>query len=184
MKKYSDSVITSLFLGFLCALFSIFILIYALFDTSRNLDDVVDYFQRESTKYEEKIEILENQINVLASELYTTEKKHKEFVETHYFVNVTLTAYTARPQETNNDPTNTAIMDKPFPGRTVAVSRDLSYLLGKRSYIEGIGVRYVNDLMNKRFTKTIDILMPTVKMARQFGVKENVNVVLITEERE
>jgi len=97
---------------------------------------------------------------------------------TSYIVNskieVTVTAYTARPEETNGDPGNTSFMERPVVGWTVAVSRDLSYLKGQRVYIPGFGVRRVNDLMNSRYTKRIDILVATVEEAKRIGVIENV----------
>jgi len=82
-----------------------------------------------------------------------------------------ITAYTNRPQETNSDPTHTATMEKPKAGWTCAVSRDLIHWLGGRVYIEGMGVRRVNDLMNERFSKRVDIFIGTVKEARAFGVQ-------------
>ncbi|GAB6060240.1 3D domain-containing protein [Desulfonatronum parangueonense] len=90
-----------------------------------------------------------------------------------------LSAYTARPEETNDDVENTAIMQTPRPGWTVAVSHDLRGWLGKRVYIEGFGVRIVSDLMNARFSKSIDILVPDVDTAISIGVKRNVLVTLI-----
>ena len=92
---------------------------------------------------------------------------------------IEVSAYTSRREETNIDPENTAIMQKPIPGWTIAVSQDLQFLLGKRVYIEGFGVRYVNDLMNVRYTKTIDILVPTVAEARRIGRIESRNMTLI-----
>jgi len=85
---------------------------------------------------------------------------------------VEVSAYTARPQETNWDFKNTSIMEEPVPGWTMAVSQDLRFLLGKRVYVPGYGVRYVNDLMNIRYEKTIDILVGTVGQAREIGRHE------------
>lgn len=90
-----------------------------------------------------------------------------------------LSAYTARPEETNDDVDNTAIMQDPVPGWTVAVSRDLKGWLGKRVYIEGFGVRLVSDLMNTRFDQAIDVLVPDVSTARGIGVQDNVLVTLV-----
>jgi 3D (Asp-Asp-Asp) domain-containing protein len=89
-----------------------------------------------------------------------------------------VTAYTARKKETNHDNTNTATMEKPKPGYTCAVSRDLLQWLGGTIYIEGLGVWKVNDLMNKRFTNRIDLCVGTVKYARELGLKE-LNVVFL-----
>lgn len=90
-----------------------------------------------------------------------------------------LSAYTARPEECNDDVQNTAVMETPKPGLTVAVSRDLKGWLGKRVYVEGFGVRLVNDLMHPRYTKSIDILVGDVALAREIGVRQDVLVALI-----
>jgi 3D (Asp-Asp-Asp) domain-containing protein len=84
----------------------------------------------------------------------------------------TVTAYTGRRSETNDDPGNTATMEPPVAGWTCAVSRDLIHWLGGRIYIKGIGVRRVNDLMNARFARSIDLYMGDLGNARQFGRQE------------
>jgi len=81
----------------------------------------------------------------------------------------TVTAYTNRVSETNSDPGRTAILEAPKAGWTCAVSRDLMHWLGGKVYIEGIGVRRVNDLMNRRFTGSLDLYMGKVKDAVRFG---------------
>lgn len=92
---------------------------------------------------------------------------------------LTVTAYTATPEECNNDPFHTALMTRPSPGRTVAVSWDLMDWLGKEVYIEGIGVRKVEDLMHPRWTNRIDIMVPYVEDAQEFGVQERQVVLLM-----
>ena len=101
-------------------------------------------------------------------------------INSHYIVE--LTAYTARKEETNNDPGNTAIMEKPISGWTIAVSQDLKHLLGKRVYIRGFGVRRVNDLMNSRYTKRVDILVSSVSEARKIGLRKNIKLVILEPE--
>lgn len=54
-------------------------------------------------------------------------------------------------------------------GQTCAVSRDLRHLLGKVIHIEGVGKRRVNDLMNKRWRRAIDVYMATTGAAKEFG---------------
>lgn len=93
---------------------------------------------------------------------------------------VTATAYTASKDECDGQPHNTALMTRPTVGSTIAVSRDLSYLLGKKVYVEGHGVRRVEDLMNARFKNRIDVLVPDKAYARRFGVKHNIKVVPIS----
>ena len=63
-------------------------------------------------------------------------------------------------------------------GRTVAVSRDLRRLLGRKVYIEGIGVRVVEDLMHPRFAKRLDVCLPDKRQALDFGV-QNLDVVIL-----
>lgn len=93
-------------------------------------------------------------------------------------LNMTVTAYTASRDECNGDPANTATMSKPVPGYTVAVSRDKLYLLGRKIWVEGMGVYEVTDLMNKRFENRIDILVGSKETAKEFGVQER-RVVLL-----
>jgi 3D (Asp-Asp-Asp) domain-containing protein len=83
-----------------------------------------------------------------------------------------ISAYTNHPQETNHDNHNTAIMEKPIAEYTCAVSRDLIHWLGGTVYIKGIGIRRVNDLMNSRFEKSVDLYMGTVQQAKKFGRQE------------
>ena len=107
----------------------------------------------------------------------------KDIIEYYRSANskeLTITAYTAREEETNEDPRNTALMEEPTPGYTVAVSQDLKRWLGKRIYIQGLGVFRVNDLMNKRFTNRVDILVHSVRKALEFG-KQQRKVVLVYE---
>jgi 3D (Asp-Asp-Asp) domain-containing protein len=63
-------------------------------------------------------------------------------------------------------------------GRTVAVSRDLRRLLGRRVFIEGVGVRVVEDLMHPRFAARLDLCLPDKDQALAFGVQNLVVVVL------
>ena len=85
-------------------------------------------------------------------------------------VHVEVSHYTACRTETNDDPANTALMERPVVGRTVAVSHDLKHLLGKTVYVEGYGVRRVNDLMARRWERRIDVLVGSKEEARQRGV--------------
>lgn len=93
------------------------------------------------------------------------------------FKDVTITAYSPRTQETDSTPDQTALMTKPIPGGTCAVSRDLICLLGKKIYVEGYGVYTVTDVMNTRWEYRIDLCMNT-DAAIQFG-KQKTNVVLL-----
>jgi len=93
-------------------------------------------------------------------------------------MNLRVSAYTARTQETDADPKNTAIMVKPKPGWTAAVSRDMVHLLGKKIYVEGLGVRVVNDIMAEDKKMAVDLCVGTVKEAAKVGTSERKVVAL------
>lgn len=123
-------------------------------------------------------------IEKLQKEVYQLRAENKAITEQAYEMQkrfslvVEATAYTPRKQECNDDIEHTALMVKPKPGWHVAVSHDLMWMLGKKVYIKGVGVRFVADLMNERFSNKIDIMMPTVKGAKKFGTQELEIVVL------
>ena len=94
---------------------------------------------------------------------------------------VTLTTYHAVASECDGDPLTTADGTKIIPRhvksgrqRIVAVSRDLlpKFPYGTRIHIEGHGTYTVADTLHRRFTKRIDILIPTGKKGtKKTGVK-------------
>lgn len=94
---------------------------------------------------------------------------HAKDVET-----LVVTAYTPSPDETDSSPEITAAMTKVRPG-TVAVSRDLfkkGWTFGKKVYIEGEGIKTINDLMSDKWEKRMDILYFDKQDARQFGKRQ------------
>lgn len=91
---------------------------------------------------------------------------------------MTVTAYTVSKSECDSTPNQTATMSKPVPGQTIAVSRDKTHMLGRKVYIQNVGVYYVNDLMNQRFRNSIDICIGSKEEAQRFGVKQRKVVVL------
>jgi len=84
---------------------------------------------------------------------------------------VTVTVYHAVEEQTNSDPSHTASMFKldlsdPYKHKIIAVSRDLliKYPMGTKVTVKGTaydGVYTVEDKMNKRYKKRIDILINT-----------------------
>ena len=72
----------------------------------------------------------------------------------------------------------TSLMTKPKIGYSVAVSRDKLHLLGKRVYIEDLGVRRVESVMARRIDNTIDVLVPSKKEAKKIGNKHRRVVIL------
>lgn len=121
------------------------------------------------------IEKLQDQIIKL--KLKNKRLENKKILDFYMLADVTITAYSPSIAETDSTPNTTAIMESPVIGYTCAVSRDLKYLLGKRIYIEGLGVFRVNDLMNKRYTKRID-LCRNKESAVKFGVQKHSVVIL------
>ena len=72
----------------------------------------------------------------------------------------------------------TAILKDAKPGWTIATSRDNLFLLGKKVFILGIGVREVTDLMAEGITNTVDICVGTEEEAIQFG-RQNIRLVIL-----
>lgn len=140
-------------------------------DTSARVAAVAeeDYLQN----IQAKLQLLKAQDEILVLKSIIAAYRHANTRQ------LRLSAYTASPEEGNNDEENTAIMQAPKPGWTVAVSPDLRGWLGKRVYIDGYGVRLVNDLMNPRYRKSIDILVEDVQQALEIGVREPVEVILV-----
>lgn len=100
---------------------------------------------------------------------------------------VTCTVYNAVPEQTNSDPSHTASMFKldlknPYKHRVVAISRDLmkKFPMGTKVLVEGTGkydgVWYVEDKMNKRYSKRIDLL---INVDMPIGKWENVKITKI-----
>jgi len=113
-----------------------------------------------------EVEILNNQIISLS--------KSKV-----YKVKITYYVPELKGINSDSDHKNTAIMRKPKAGRTVAVSSSLLHLLGKKIYIEGVGVRYVEDRMHYSITgQHIDICV-SKKDLKVLENRTNVKVVII-----
>jgi 3D (Asp-Asp-Asp) domain-containing protein len=93
--------------------------------------------------------------------------------------NVTLTGYHPWSNGINSDgyPWKTATMTMPVAGRTCAISSELvrKGWLGKKIYIEGVGVFQAEDRMNIRLNGLrIDLCMGSLEEALTFGKKENI----------
>ncbi len=87
-------------------------------------------------------------------------------------VPVTITAYTSTVWQCDETPYLTASMHGVRNG-VLAVSRDLidemGLYFGKRVFIPGHGIFEVRDLMNRRWTKRVDIWHEDIEVARHFG---------------
>lgn len=69
-------------------------------------------------------------------------------------------------------PTNDvgAMMLPVLPGLTCAVSRDLAHLKGKWIHVKGHGVRFVNDLCNKRLHRRVDLCVADMAAAQDIAL--------------
>ena len=87
---------------------------------------------------------------------------------------VTATAYTARKEECNAQPWITA-SGTPSRVGVIAVSRDMEELgigMGDVVIIKGMGLFRVEDRMNKRWEKRVDILHANLQAAKLFAKKK------------
>ena len=90
---------------------------------------------------------------------------------------VTVSAYTASVDECDCTPEVTASMTPSRIG-LLAVSRDLLKKLpfGTKVILGDYGVFTVADVMNKRYSRRVDILHANKKAAKLFGVKSSVTL--------
>lgn len=114
---------------------------------------------------------------IMSFGMYQEWEKHKEEIDQYKQeikelreLRMTVTAYT--------DKGYTATCEKPVSGLTCAVSPDMKRLLGRKIYVQGIGVRVVNDLTSARFTNRIDLHVSKDVDAIEWGKKELEIVVL------
>ena len=104
----------------------------------------------------------------------TRYKQHKELYSL-----VTVTHYSPNDRGINSDsdPTNTATMSKPIPGKTIAISTELVRMgwLGRRIYIENKGMFIASDRLNVNIQGCqVDICVGSEKEAYKLGKKEDV----------
>lgn len=74
------------------------------------------------------------------------------------------------------DPTITASGDRPIPGQTVAAAKDIPF--GTMVWIEGVGVRTVNDRGGAIKRGRLDLCMATKEEALQFGRQRRKVIIL------
>lgn len=143
--------------------------------------------KQELNEVKEKNADLEFRIAVAESRLLEKNKEIstlKNVVESSFsgVRKVNLTAYTLSKDECSASLVP-YLGDEAKPGETVGVSRDLKSWLGRYVYIDGFGVRRVNDLMAPHKKNQIDILVSSKKEAREkVGLKKGVSVILLTKQ--
>ena len=82
---------------------------------------------------------------------------------------VFITAFTARPGE------KTSIGTKPMPWRTIAVSRDMKYLVGRKVVVKWKGRKVtgrVESVTHWRLKRTVDVLVARKSDAKKFEKKK------------
>lgn len=99
--------------------------------------------------------------------------------------NVTMTSYRSVENQTDNSPFITSIGHRTHP-YGIAVSQDLLEKkiveYGDAIYIEGIGIKVVNDCLHKRHKNHIDVWVATYEEEKAFHKKwkgKKVNVFVI-----
>lgn len=95
---------------------------------------------------------------------------------------LTLTSYRSLPAQTDSSPFITSIGHR-VSEQGLAVSQDLiktgQVCYGDMLYVPGFGLRIVNDTMNKRHRKWVDLWVKTYEDEKQVGVRKNVQVMVI-----
>jgi 3D (Asp-Asp-Asp) domain-containing protein len=105
--------------------------------------------------------------------------------------NLTITAYRSVPEQTDDSPFITSIGERVCKDG-VAVSQDLlkskKVKYGDWIYIEGVGLKRINDTMHSRHKNHIDVWLPTLGAEKRFhrrfkSRKVNVWIVNFKEEK-
>lgn len=89
--------------------------------------------------------------------------------------NYTVTSYRSVPEQTDSSPFITSIGEK-VNKSGVAVSQDLlksgKLHYGDIIYIQGVGLKVVNDTMHPRIKNHIDVWVRTYREEKKFGTKQ------------
>jgi 3D (Asp-Asp-Asp) domain-containing protein len=102
---------------------------------------------------------------------------------------MTITSYRSVHKQTDDSPHFTSIGEHVHP-HGCAVSQDLlkknggPINYGDFIYIEGYGIKVVNDTMHKRIKKSVDIWVATYQQEKRIGVKrKNVWIIRTKEDK-
>lgn len=131
-----------------------------------------------------QIHELKTEVLYLEEHITYLEKERMRSLE----VKITFYAPDLMGINSDSNPNKTATMQKPIPGWTCAISRDLvrAGWLGRKIYIKGLGVRYASDIMGKSvngkpITKQIDICVGKKNVlteAKKFGKSKEIATLL------
>jgi 3D (Asp-Asp-Asp) domain-containing protein len=123
---------------------------------------------------------LQHRVDMLDRRVNEALERAKYRMRIHRFVPVVVTAYNPVPTQTDSTPEITASNRRVRPGM-VALSRDLEkefrFGFGEPVFIVGLGFFVFEDRMHKRWARRVDILMPSRRAAKEFGVKYSFLVV-------
>ena len=148
-----------------------------------NKEHLINSINTETISYlTQEIKDLNRSVSLYESkEIYLRKiiKSKEEKLEIITKANVTLTGYHPWSNGINSDgyPEKTATMTMPVVGRTCAISSELVNRgwLGKKIYIEGVGVFMAEDRMNIDLNGLrIDLCMGSLQEALTFGKKKNI----------
>ncbi len=131
---------------------------------------------QEATEWLKILQGKNNQARKLLSEIFGRDMTSFSVAST----TVTVTAYSARPEETDSTPDFTADLTNSRIG-LLAVSRDLlDYVdYGQVVILPGYGAFRVSDTMNKRFKNRVDILHSSPRSAKLFGRHDNQKIMWV-----
>lgn len=117
---------------------------------------------------------LQQSVDILDRRVNEALERAKYRMRTQRFIPVVVTAYNPVASQTDSTPEITASNKRVRPGM-VALSRDLEeefgFKFGDPVFIVGLGFFVFEDRMHKRWARRVDILMPSRRDAKKFGVK-------------
>lgn len=144
--------------------------------------EVPDYSQSLDA-LEKQVDYLKEKMNELEARLQGIQDGLEDLLETFDIAETyTLTAYAPMdPKAVHGldyigDPTITASGQAPVPNETVAAAKDIPF--GTRVWIEGVGLRTVNDRGGAIKRRRLDLCMETKDEALQFGRQRRKVIIL------
>jgi len=133
------------------------------------LEGQVDYLKQKMEEMQDRIQDIRDRLDSLLETFDTAES-------------YTLTGYAPLDPKAVygldyiGNPSVTASGDKPIPGQTVAAAKDIPF--GTRVWIEGVGIRTVNDRGGAIKRGRLDLCMATKEEALQFGRQRRKVIIL------
>jgi len=145
---------------------------------------IVEKIQNDMIIKDQKIKEFKTEMIAMTNMYETTRNEMvslREDLKIKDVLKAVVTAYSPRGKETDDTPFTTAFMMK-VSTNIIAVSRNIlherGWTAGDKVYIEGIGIKTIGDLMNKRYNNRIDIFYFSTEDAIKFG-KKNLTVALL-----